>query len=100
MELLIRFFSNEHFYNVIGMLGAGLYIGSYSAVQFGKLDGNSIHYCVWNGTAASLVLVSLYHDFNLSAATIQIVWVAVSIYGALKYWKNKRDNLAFSPLRE
>ena len=62
-------------------------------VQFGKLDGNSVTYCVLNGNAASLVLVSLlFSDFNLASAIIQIVWITVSLCGLYRYWKAHRAN--------
>lgn len=79
----------ENIYDIIGLLGVAFYVASYSALQFGKLDGNSINYCILNGTAATLVLVSLCKDFNLASAIIQIVWITVSICGLYRYWKNR-----------
>lgn len=79
----------ENIYDIIGLLGVVFYVASYSALQFGKLDGNSINYCILNGAAATLVLVSLSKDFNLASAIIQIVWITVSIFGLYRYWKNR-----------
>ena len=91
MEWLISFLEYKIFYTVVGMIGVALYVASYTALQFGKLDGNSIQYCLCNGGAASLVLVSLYHDFNLASATIQIVWISVSGYGLFKHWQKHKQ---------
>ena len=91
MELLPVFWSDEFFYNAVGMIGVVLYVGSYSALQLGKLDGNSIQYCLLNGGAASLVLISLFYDFNLASALIQTIWISVSLFGACKYWRNRMN---------
>lgn len=88
--MLIASLDSEVFYDVVGLIGVVLYVASYGALQFGKLDGNSIQYCMYNGGAASLVLISLFHDFNLPSAIIQIVWISVSGYGIYKYWQKKR----------
>ena len=103
MELLQ--FITENIYDAVGLLGVCFYIASYSALQFGKLDGNSVAYCVLNGSAASLVLVSLlFSDFNLASAIIQIVWITVSLCGLYRYWKlnqarTKRRQLNHHPAR-
>lgn len=89
--MLLASIDSEVFYNVVGLIGVVLYVGSYSALQFGKLDGNSMQYCLYNGAAASLVLISLFHDFNLASAIIQVVWISVSCYGVFKYWQRKRQ---------
>ena len=79
----------DNFYDVVGLLGVLFYVTSYSALQFGKLDGNSVYYCILNGIAASLVLVSLTKDFNLASAIIQIVWISVSLCGLVRFWKRR-----------
>ncbi len=92
MELSSQFADKGVLFDVIGLLGVLVYVGSYSALQFGRLDGNSIQYCVYNGSAATLVLISLFHDFNLASAIIQIVWISVSLYGFFRYFQRNRRN--------
>ena len=91
MELLAELWHAGFLYNVAGMIGVVLYVGSYSALQFGKLDGNSIVYSLLNGCAASMVLISLFYDFNLASAVIQVVWISVSLFGVCNYWFNKKN---------
>ena len=62
-----------------------VYIGSYGALQLGQLDGNSLKYSLLNGIAAVLVLISLYKNFNLASACIQVVWISVSIAGIYRH---------------
>ena len=93
MELLSDFWNDGFFYNAVGIVGVVLYVGSYSALQLGKLDGNSIQYCLLNGGAASLVLVSLFYDFNLAAALINTIWISMSLFGVCKYWRNRVNEI-------
>ena len=44
-----------------------------------------------NGCAASIVLISLFYDFNLASAVIQVVWISVSLFGVCNYWFNKMN---------
>lgn len=82
--------NRELLFDVAGMAGVLIYVGSYAALQFGRLDGNSIQYCLCNGSAAALVLISLIHDFNLASALIQIVWISVSLFGLYRYVRRRR----------
>ncbi|MEM7257476.1 MAG: hypothetical protein AAF404_08815 [Pseudomonadota bacterium] len=93
MELSTLIGNRELFFDVAGLIGVFVYVGSYTALQFGRIDGNSIQYCLCNGAAASLVLISLFHDFNLASAIIQIVWISVSLFGLYRYLQRKRSNL-------
>ncbi len=89
MEVL--HYATSNIYDSIGLLGVCFYIASYSALQFGKLDGNSVSYCLLNASAASMVLISLlFSNFNLASAIIQIVWITVSLCGLYRYWINNR----------
>ncbi len=65
----------------IGVVGMVMYLGSYFMLQLGMLQSNSATYCIANMLAASLVMVSLVHDFNLASALIQISWIAISAIG-------------------
>ncbi len=77
-------------YDLVGLLGVLLYVGSYSALQLGRMDGNSLRYCVLNGCAATLVLISLFYNFNLASAVIQVVWITVSLLGVYRYFTSKK----------
>ena len=91
MELIPEYLDEEFIYNSVGLIGVVMYVGSYSALQFGKLDGNSVLYCLLNGGAAGMVLISLFYDFNLASALIQTVWISLSIFGVCKYCYHKKN---------
>jgi hypothetical protein len=83
-------FSTEQLFNVAGLTGVVLYLGSYALLQLGMLRGNGYAYATLNLCAASLVLLSLTVAFNLSSAIIQISWVVISILGIARLaWINR-----------
>ncbi len=68
-------------YTIIGVAGFAFYILGYGLVQLRRLDGNGLIYSISNLFGASLVLVSLYDQFNLASALTQITWIAAGIVG-------------------
>lgn len=76
-------------FTAIGMAGCACYIASYFLVQIGRIDGNDYCYVLLNLIAASLLLISLTQEFNLSSATVQIFWIMISIVGIAR--KLRRD---------
>ena len=71
-------------YNAAGCIGAALIIAAYFANQQRWLDSEDWRYPLANLIGASLILVSLYADWNLPAAVIEGFWVAISAYGLIK----------------
>ncbi len=80
---------------LFGLVGFATYIGGFSAIQFGALDGNSRLYSVISVTAASLVLMSLLEHFNLASALIQISWITIGVGGII--WKTYSARQTLSP---
>ena len=68
-------------HDFFGNLGVLLIIGSYFWMQIGRISGQSPLYSLVNAIGAALVLVSLYYDFNLSAALIESFWLLISLLG-------------------
>lgn len=69
------------FIDLVGLTGVGIYVASYISLQTNRVDGNSVPYCLANSIAAGLVLISLVQNFNLASVTIQVIWIAISLYG-------------------
>ena len=74
----------QHVYDLAGFLGTLFYLGSYTALQLGVIRGNGYVYATLNLFAASLVLLGLAAQFNLSVALLQICWITVSVIGILR----------------
>ena len=66
------------------MIGAGLYLGTYVALQYRRDFAKTFAYSFYNFLAAVFVLISLSHSWNLSAAIIQAMWILISLFGMYK----------------
>lgn len=82
--------SFEELVYVIGLLGAGVYLGSYAMLQLGILKGDSYAYSTLNILAPVCVMISLVTAFNMSSAIIQSAWILISIVGITRNFLRTR----------
>ena len=68
-------------FELLGVAGFVFYMASYALLQLGKIAGHSYSYTLMNLIAASLVLSSLIHQFNLASVLIQVAWIVISVFG-------------------
>jgi hypothetical protein len=73
-----------------GLVGVAFYLGSYAALQSGLLSGAGYAYTILNLIAASLVLVSLFAEWSLSSALIQVSWIVISLVGLTRLYIRHR----------
>lgn len=78
--------TTSQIFNAIGLMGVLFYVSAYAALQAGFIRGNGYTYTILNLIAASLVLVSLTYNFNLSSAVIQTIWIAISVFGLVRHF--------------
>ena len=71
-------------HDFIGGVGVFFIVGTYLALQVGKVRATQKCYSVLNALGATLVLVSLYYEFNMAAALVEGFWLAISLYGMVK----------------
>jgi len=76
-------------FDIIGMTGTFLVVGSFFLLQLGKTSPASLTYNMMNLTGAILLLISLCYNFNLASFVIEIFWIAASLIGLYKYLKNR-----------
>ena len=76
-------------HDLVGNLGVLLILGCYFFAQTGRVDINRPLYSLLNGAGAMLILVSLSHNFNLSSFVIEIVWLTISGYGLLRWYRKR-----------
>lgn len=74
-------------YDVVGLLGVGAILAAYALLQAGRWGARDLVYSAVNAVGAALVLVSLWFEFNLSAAVIEGFWLAISGYGIWQAWR-------------
>ena len=77
-------------YDLLGNVGVFFIIISYLLLQLNKIESSNIFYSLMNLIGASLVIISLIENFNMSAFVIEVFWVGISAIGLIKYFINKR----------
>jgi len=76
------------FHDIIGTLGVALILLCYFLIQVGKLTAENLSYSIINMIGASLILFSLYYEFNFASVLIESVWVVISLIGIPRYYMN------------
>ncbi len=76
--------------DAVGNLGVLLVLGAYLGLQLGRLDSQGPTYSIANAVGAALLLVSLTVNFNLSSVIIEIFWLAISLVGVWRHWRQRR----------
>lgn len=77
-------------YDLLGNVGVFFIIISYLLLQLKKIESTNIFYSLMNLFGASLVIISLIENFNMSAFVIEVFWVGISAIGIIKYFTSKR----------
>ena len=80
---------NLAWYDGVGLLGSALVVGSYFLLQSGRLSGTGLPYQLINIAGSSCIRVSLVGGFNLSVALLQCTWIAISVFGIVRGWRDR-----------
>jgi hypothetical protein len=73
----------------IGNIGVVVLMIAYLMLQLNKLRSDGLAYSVLNAAGASLIIVSLLVNFNLSALLMEVLWVLISFVGIYRYFRLK-----------
>jgi hypothetical protein len=76
--------SDLHYYDYIGFVGALFLITAYILTQIRVLSSSDWPYPLTNFCGATLIMYSLWFNFNAPAMAIELFWSAISIYGMIK----------------
>ena len=68
----------------VGILGVVSVLGAFSLLQLGKISSSAALYSFFNALGALLILISLFHDFNLSAFILEAAWLFMSGVGLFR----------------
>lgn len=74
-------------FDSIGLMGVLCVVLAYFLVTHGRFRADQPGFHVINLVGALLLLVSLYHTPNLASIVIEIIWVAISLYGLWKVYR-------------
>ena len=78
-------------YVVIGTVGTAIIIITYVLLQLGRVRSEQLLYSTLNAAGASLIIVSLYFNFNLPAFIVEFFWLLISLVGVGKYIWARRN---------
>lgn len=73
--------------DVLGLFGVFLTLVAYLLLNIEKLKSDCVTYSGLNIVGSSLIIYSLYFDFNISAFAMEICWLMISVYGLYKAMK-------------
>ena len=73
--------------DLVGNVGVVVLMITYLMLQLNKLRSDGLAYSVLNAVGASLIIVSLVVDFNLSALLMEVFWVLISFVGIYRYFR-------------
>lgn len=73
-------------FDVIGTVGVGTIIVTYILLQANRVRSEQLAYSVLNAAGASLIIVSLYFNFNFPAFVVEFFWLLISLVGIAKYF--------------
>ena len=77
-------------YDILGTLGVAIIIVTYILLQIERVRSEQLLYSLLNAIGASLIIVSLYFSFNLSAFLVEFFWLLISLFGIGKYLLRRR----------
>jgi hypothetical protein len=75
------------FTDFLGNVGVVLITIDYLLLQLNRINSNSLSYSLLNAVGASLIIISLIFNFNLSAFIMEAIWVVISLFGLVRYFR-------------
>ena len=76
-------------YDILGTLGVAVIIVTYVLLQIEGVRSEQLSYSLLNAAGASLIIISLYFNFNFPAFVVEFSWLLISLVGIGKYFFRK-----------
>jgi hypothetical protein len=76
-------------YDIVGTVGVAVIVITYILLQIEKIRSDQLAYSILNASGASLILISLYYDFNFPSFVVEFFWLLISLFGIGKYLLRK-----------
>jgi hypothetical protein len=77
-------------YDLIGFVGAAVVVVAYFANQQRWLSSEDWRFPAANLVGASLILVSLWFEWNFPSVVIEIFWAMISLWGVVRSIADRR----------
>ena len=71
-------------FDIAGLVGVTLILAGYAAATMGRLHPKGAPSLALNFAGASLILLSLTRQFNLSAAIVEGAWALIALIGLVR----------------
>jgi len=75
--------------DLVGNVGVVILMVTYLLLQLNRIRSDDLMYSLLNAVGASLIVVSLLVNFNLSALLMEVFWVLISFVGIYRYFRLK-----------
>jgi len=75
-------------HDIVGFFGAIAILLAYFFLQAKKMSADGVVYSLLNLVGAFLILFSLTYAWNLTAVFIEIIWLGISLFGIVKWYKS------------
>ena len=75
--------------DLVGNTGVVMLIITYLMLQVNKIRSDGLAYSLLNAVGASLIILSLLVNFNLSAFIMEVFWVLISFVGIYRHFRLK-----------
>ena len=82
-----------NWYDIVGTLGVAIIILTYVLLQLERVISTQLIYSLLNAVGASLILISLYFDFNLPSVVVEFFWLVISLFGIGKFLARKKNSV-------
>lgn len=79
-----------NWYDIVGTVGVAVIVITYILLQTERVRSDQLVYSLLNAIGASLILVSLYFDFNLPSVVVEAFWLVISLFGIGKYLARRK----------
>jgi hypothetical protein len=73
--------------DLVGNIGVVILMVTYLLLQLNKMRSDDLMYSLLNAVGASLIVVSLLVNFNLSALLMEVFWVLISFVGIHRHFR-------------
>jgi len=73
----------------VGNVGVVILMVTYLLLQLNRIRSDDLMYSLLNAVGASLIVVSLLVNFNLSALLMEVFWVLISFVGIYRHFRLK-----------
>lgn len=80
-------------YDWVGLLGTVIILLGFLLLQAGRLAGTGLIYQLINLFGAAGILMSLIGKFNLPVFLLEGAWMAISLYGIVRSFKQRRNTV-------